>query len=237
MGRIALSEGLSATRRPGRAPGRSGRPPRELAGEVDARILDAAKGAFFDRGLAGASMDEIASLAGAGKPTIYARFPNKEALFTAVVMRDLEQRLTRFQNYTVSGETVEEQLTNFGRDLLDRILISDTIALVRLAIAEARRFPDLASSVGNMARERGAEAVASLLAGVARSSETGPEPVFPPERLEMTTRIFQDLIVLPLLVRALIGEHLDVLHGEIETHVARSVAFFLAGSQHGGVIG
>jgi hypothetical protein len=39
------------------------------------------------------------------------------------------------------------------------------------------------------------------------------------------------------LVRALIGEHLDLLHGEIETHVARSVAFFLAGSRHGGVIG
>src|ERR1700734_4400041 len=80
--------------------GRTGRPPRERSGEVDARILDAAKRVFFDRGLAGASMDEIASLAGAGKPTIYARFPNKEALFTAVVMRDLEHTvITGIQNY------------------------------------------------------------------------------------------------------------------------------------------
>ena len=66
---------------------RSGRPRRELVGEVDERILDAARRAFLERGLSGASIDEIANLARAGKPTIYARFPGKEALFTAVVMR------------------------------------------------------------------------------------------------------------------------------------------------------
>ena len=56
---------------------RTGRPPRERAGEVEARILDAARRVFLERGLAGASVDEIASLARAGKPTIYARFPGK----------------------------------------------------------------------------------------------------------------------------------------------------------------
>jgi hypothetical protein len=34
---------------------RTGRPPRELAGEVDQRILDAARRVFLERGLAGAS--------------------------------------------------------------------------------------------------------------------------------------------------------------------------------------
>ena len=130
---------------------RSGRPPRELAGEVDSRILDAAREVFLERGLAGASMDEIAGLARAGKPTIYARFPTKEALFTAVVMRSVAANIARFETYVPTGETVEERLASVGETVLQRILVGDTIGLMRLAVAEARRFPDLASSVYRMA--------------------------------------------------------------------------------------
>lgn len=216
-------------------PVRAGRPRRELAGEVDTRILDAAHRVFFERGLAGASMDEIASLAGAGKPTIYARFPNKEALFTAVVMREVEAKIARFQTYSASGTSIEERLTNMGCALLQWVLVGDTIGLMRLAIAEARRFPDLASSVSRMARERGNETVARLLGGVARSDELGPVPAFAQERLPTTARFFLDLILSPLLMRALLGEKLDVLRAEIEPHAARSVAFFLAGCRQGGV--
>ena len=69
--------------------GRVGRPPRESAGEVDERILGAARRVFLERGLAGASIDEIASIARAGKPTIYARFSNKKALFAAVMLSNV----------------------------------------------------------------------------------------------------------------------------------------------------
>ena len=61
--------------------------PRDLAGEVEERILDAAAKVFLKRGFEGASVDEIADVARAGKPTIYARFPGKEALFAAVMAR------------------------------------------------------------------------------------------------------------------------------------------------------
>ena len=80
-----------------RAAVRFGRPPKELAGEVDARILDAARKVFLERGFEGASIDEIAEVARSGKPTIYARFRDKRALFTAVVARDILARITRIQ--------------------------------------------------------------------------------------------------------------------------------------------
>jgi len=67
MRRVTVTERQSKQRRAVRA----GRPPRELAGEVDARILDAAQRLFLEQGLAGTSVDEIASLARAGKPSIY----------------------------------------------------------------------------------------------------------------------------------------------------------------------
>jgi AcrR family transcriptional regulator len=59
---------------------RFGRPPKELAGEVDERVLDAARKIFLERGFEGASIDEIAEAARSGKQTIYARFRNKREL-------------------------------------------------------------------------------------------------------------------------------------------------------------
>ena len=80
-----------------RAAVRSGRPPKELAGEVDARILDAARKIFLERGFEGASIDEIAEVARSGKPTIYVRFRDKRALFTAVVTQDILSPITEFK--------------------------------------------------------------------------------------------------------------------------------------------
>lgn len=227
---MAIRERLAA-----RPAVRSGRPPRKLAGEVDTRILDAARDLFFERGLAGASMDEIASRARAGKPTVYNRFPTKEALFTAVVMRSIVDKIAHFENYVPTGETIEERLASVGATVLGWALVGDTIGLMRLAIAEARRFPDLASSVHRMVRKRAGEAEARLLSEVAQSDEPGTLPPFAPERLETTTRLFQDVVLLPLIIRALFGEKLETLRAEIEPHVAQTVAFFLAACRHGGV--
>jgi AcrR family transcriptional regulator len=230
----SLTESHSKPRKE-RRPVRAGRPPRELAGEVDARILDAARRVFLERGFGGASVDEIASLARAGKPSIYCRFPSKETLFTAVVMRGLTASIERFESDAPSGASVEERLESVGVTILKWVLVSETIGLVRLAIAEARRLPGLASRVNRMARERGEEAVARLLAGVAQSDELGKLPAFAPERLTTTTRFFRDLVVLPLFFRALYGEKLKILHAEMGQHVARSIPFFVAACRHDGV--
>jgi AcrR family transcriptional regulator len=231
MRRTAMPEG----HREVRPAVRTGRPPRELAGEVEARILDAAREIFLERGLAGASMEETAGLARAGKPTIYARFPSKEALFTAVVMRSIDANLARSESLVPIGATIEERLASVAGGILHWALVSDTVGLMRLAIAEARRFPDLASSVHRMARERGRESVARLLGEVAQSDALGTLPAFAPERLATTAQFFLDVILLPLVLRALFGEKLEALCAEIGPHVARGVAFFLAACRHGGV--
>ena len=74
-----------------------------------------------------------------------------------------------------------------------------------------------------------------LLAEAAQSDELGKLPAFAPEHLPATSGFFRGLVVSPLIIRALYGEKLKVLHAEIEPDVARSVAFFLAACRHGGV--
>jgi AcrR family transcriptional regulator len=223
-------------RTPPRRAARAGRPPRELAGEVDARILDAARRVFLERGLAGASIDEIATLASAGKPTIYARFPGKEALFAAVVIRNVDRNIARFASDPPSAAAIDARLASVAASLLHWALGGDTVDLMRLGIAEARRFPDLASHVHRMARQRGEEAVGLLLAEAAAQSEMlGALPAFAPERLATTTRFFVDLVFMPLIMQALFGTKLKLLQAQIRPHVTRSVAFFLAACRNGGV--
>jgi AcrR family transcriptional regulator len=215
---------------------RFGRPPKELAGEVDARILDAARKVFLERGFEGASIDEIAEAARSGKPTIYARFRDKRALFTGVVTRDILSRILEFKiDVLPTGATIDERLRSAAVTLLHWGLDNDRIGLMRLAVAEARRFPDLASTVGRKARELSTELGVHLLGELTQPEELASLPAFAPERLATTARFFLDLVALPMLFRALFEVNLKTLDAEIDEHVARSVAFFLAACRNGGL--
>lgn len=196
------------------------------------QILDGARAVFLAQGFDAASMEEIARTAGVSKGTLYVYFDSKEALFTAVVMENCAATIARFGSYAPAGTTLEERLASVGVNALRLVLVDDTVGLMRVAIAGARRFPDLASSVHLVARERAAEAVSHLLGGMTQSGELGRLPAFAPERITSTTRFFLDLVLLPMMMRALFGETLNALCAEIEPHVAKSVACFLAACRH-----
>jgi hypothetical protein len=104
-----------------------------------------------------------------------------------------------------------------------------------MGISEARRFPELATSVHRMARQRGEDTIRRVLGEVAQSDERDALPAFRPEQLAATTNFFIDLVVMPMVLRALFGERRKSLQAEIGPHVARSVAFFLAACRNGGV--
>ncbi len=209
-----------------------GRPPREQAGEVEERILDAAGKVFLERGFEGATIDEIAEEARASKPTIYARFPGKEALFTAVMARKVREN-TSTEDLAATGSTIEERLRSLASAILDKALAPDAIGLMRVTVAEARRFPDLASSVHRMARERGLETIGQLLGELAKSDATmGASPAFAADRRPATARHFGELVLLPIMLQALYGEDRAALRAEIETHLPQAIAFFLAACRH-----
>ncbi len=206
---------------------RAGRPRRELAGEVDARILDAADRVFKERGLAGASIDEIARLAPVSKPTLYARFPGKEELFTAVLLRNIDAKIVELRSPSSGGATVQERLIRVGNAIAQEVLAEDTMALLRLAIAEAQRFPDLAHNVDKMLQARLMRPLGKLLGEIAPSDELGASPAFAQERLASTAKFFIDLTVTPLIMRAMLGAKLETVRALIGSHVANSAPVFL----------
>ena len=203
-----------------------GRPPKDLAGDVQTRILDAAQQLFLERGFHGTSIDEIAETAPASKPTIYAHFPGKEALFTAVVGRTING-LTDFGGFTPQGRTIQDKLANLGMEIVERF-IADTLDLTRATIAESRRFPELSRNVHDAARDRAAGAVSQLLNETAQRLARSPKGPFSGKRKLATAQMFMDLILLPMLMRSLMGEELKVLKKELPSFLHERVSFFLA---------
>jgi AcrR family transcriptional regulator len=62
----------------------------EQSAATKARLLDAAVAEFQQHGLAGGRVDRIAERAGVNKRLIYIYFGDKEGLFDAVIVRDVE---------------------------------------------------------------------------------------------------------------------------------------------------
>ena len=205
---------------------RPGRPPKDMAGDVKARILNAAQRVFLKRGYQSASLDEIAEAAPASKPTIYAHFPGKEALFEAVVGRVLDG-LTNFEGFEPNGRTVQDKLTSLGTEVVERF-IEDTVGVTRATIAEAERFPALSRHVHESGRDRAAAAVSNVLNDATNALSRGSKGPFSAKRSLNTAQIFMDLILLPMLMRALMGEGAKELRSELPAFVRERVSFFLA---------
>ena len=205
---------------------RPGRPPKDQAGDVKTRILDAAQRIFLKRGYQSASLDEVAEVAPASKPTIYAHFEGKEALFEAVVSRVVDG-LTDFEGFEPKGRTVQDKLASLGIEVVQRFL-DETIGVTRATIAEAERFPKLSRQVHEHGRDRAAAAVSDVLNDAAQTLTRGSKGPFSAKRSLATSQIFMDLILLPMLMRALMGEGPKELRSELPAFVRERVSFFLA---------
>jgi AcrR family transcriptional regulator len=176
---------------------RAGRPIAANKGEVDLRLLDAATQLFLNRGFEATSCEQIATLAGAGKGSLYARYANKEELFTAVVRRSVEASL-RPSNDSFSELPLMDRLRIVGLDILHHSLQADAVAMMRMVIATATQFPELAQLADRIGWEGGVERVAEVISARAKR---GSLP-----RARPAAAWFISLTFAPQQMRALFGE-------------------------------
>jgi AcrR family transcriptional regulator len=106
------------------------------------QILDGARRVFLADGFDGASMNDIARVAGVSKGTLYVYFDSKESLFEALIREDRQQQAERFI-LPVGAAGPRETLTPFGQALLEKITQPERMALLRIVIAATSKFPSL----------------------------------------------------------------------------------------------
>jgi TetR/AcrR family transcriptional repressor of mexJK operon len=142
---------------------RGGRPSRAASEKLGDLILDAATAMFLAHGFGATSIDALARQLCMSKRTFYHRFPNKEALFAAVVHRIIQRLRPAADIPLVEGANVETVLERLATLILHAALSPQAIALHRMIVAESARFPELARV---LALEGATEEATTLIAGI-----------------------------------------------------------------------
>ena len=124
------------------AKNKGGRPLLEDVPRRNEHLLDVATEIFVRLGYNATTLDRIAAEAGVAKRTIYARYPDKQALFFAVMRRLSERRV-----FTALWEEDElplrEGLRRRAQIMMDRALADHELAIARLYMVELTHFPEL----------------------------------------------------------------------------------------------
>jgi TetR/AcrR family transcriptional regulator, mexJK operon transcriptional repressor len=131
-----------------------------------AAILEAATACFLEHGYDGTSLEEVAQRAGVVKRTIYNVVGDKETLFRDVLRGSLEHA-ERFSRQVVDrlgeGDDPVEDLRQLGQLHAQAVLGGRIVALRRLLIREAARFPELARDYYERAPRRVMSTIAQAL--------------------------------------------------------------------------
>ncbi|WP_431982271.1 TetR/AcrR family transcriptional regulator [Streptomyces qinglanensis] len=176
---------------------RRGRP---RSGEQAARrraALDAALAELLEHGVAGTTMQAVATRAGSSKESLYAWFGNRHGLLAALIERQAEQVNSAVAEAVDRPADPRSTLVTIARNLLTLLVGDVSVALNRAAMTS----PELAGLVLRHGRHTTGPLITAFLgrlAGEGHLRTDDPEEAF---------QLLYGLVVRDLQIRVLLGEH------------------------------
>lgn len=172
----------------------------DSAADKQNQILDAATRVFLQRGYAETSMERVAVEAGVARRTLYNQFKGKEALFDAMISRI-------WSNFPVLDITRDEAsltnpkagLTRLGQAVADFWVPPESVAFLRMVIAEGPRFPALTKTFLDIGKGPAMSAVSDYLAALSKRK------LISVKDSKLAARQFLGLIDEPLLWVRVVG--------------------------------
>lgn len=201
---------------------RAGRPTREQAEARHEALLECALDHFLDKGFEQATIDAIAADVGMTKRTVYARYPDKAALFLAAVHRAIERYgIPEDRIAATECGDLAQTLHNIARMRIDLVASPEGMKLQRIVNTESYRFPTIFTET----YELGAAPTVRFLAGLLqRETEAGRLAVAEPGK---TATVFMSMVVSGPVRILTSGNSLS--EKEIDERVAFAVRLFLDG--------
>lgn len=184
-------------------------------------FVSAAREAFFAHGFAGTTMSSIAVRVGGSKTTLWTYFPSKHELFVAVVDDLLETYGTAIDVPMDVSEPLDVALKRFATGMMAIVLSPPILALHRLVIGEAGRFPELGEVFFDRGPKRGKDKLAAYLEnamkrGIVRKGN--------PAR---ATRQYAAMCQCGVYQHALLGSE-STTAAEVEADIDAAIASFIA---------
>lgn len=109
-------------------------------------ILRAALEVFGQQGFSAATLDEVAARAGVAKPTIYAHFGDKRRVLLEALRAGTARSSARaaavIETTDLHPGDLRDELERLGGALVGCVANEESLAVIRLQIANTARFPD-----------------------------------------------------------------------------------------------
>jgi TetR/AcrR family transcriptional regulator, mexJK operon transcriptional repressor len=142
---------------------RGGRPTRTEAKLRQQHLIDVAGVMFMKFGFDGTSIDAVAEAAGMSKRTVYARYRDKNELFSAVLRNLIERWLVPINQFQSGPSALEPMLLQMGRHLLSSALAPQAVSVHRIIIGESERRPEFGRLANSEGRQPAIRAIAAAL--------------------------------------------------------------------------
>jgi TetR/AcrR family transcriptional repressor of mexJK operon len=196
-GAAAAKRGAGKTAAARRDAPRAGRPTSAELERRKAKVMQVATSLFVQHGYAATSLVDIAKAASVATRTLYQHFGDKEAIFLEVLTAR-ESGAVYPQPSIEEDPTLFEAFMHVARYICDVSFRPRSVDLMRLMIAESRRFPDFMRTLSGKTFARFTANVAGMLDEISRRK------LAPPFDSAASAALFSDLILgsMPLMVYA-----------------------------------
>lgn len=184
-------------------------------------ILEVACQYFLENGYAATTMSAIAAKLGGSKGTLWSYFPSKEELFAACLDHKTTAYRERLAEMLDPDGDLAETLFQLGMNLLEKVTSAESIALHRLVVAEAGRFPEMGTIFFELAPRHMRMLVAAFLGqAMDRGLLRRADP-------ELAARTFMMLMLSGCHQLMLMGQIKQPTTGQIKADVSFALDCFL----------
>lgn len=193
--------------------------PRVTPPDRRARVLEAARETFAERGFAGARMEDVAARVGISRSALYAQFDGKEALFRALVTGLVEEVTPQVLPASLEGVSGPDAVRAFIHAAMHRLTRPDFSFLPRIVVGEGAAFPDLARHYHDASLQRVLMRIEQLVRhGVARGEFVCADPALAARSIAggvmitvLWRSVFEPVGVAPIDVAAMAAHHADLI--------------------------
>src|SRR5215468_2738392 len=169
-----------------------------------AEIVAAALQLFSDRGFAATRLDDVATVAGVSKGTVYLYFESKEQLFEAVVREAITPNIERAEALVGGFEGPTSDLLRALFAFVGEVLETPITGVMKLIVSEAGNFPQLARMYADLVLRRAFALLRRILQrGISRGE-------FRPLDLDATVPLVAAPVVLLGVWKHSFGAHTDL---------------------------